>query len=149
MATYQGKSGKRGSQTINPSEAGIVAAVVYEFDLSTQGLAANDILEMGPLPARAFVSSVTVIGEGVGAITADVSLMTGEPGNPDPTRTLVGGTSQVLTAASINSTEATATRMACKNVPQSNYDRAWGVKVSGIIAAGAGKKITLIPHFYY
>lgn len=150
MALKQGKFGGRGSEAINPREAGSVVAVVYEFDFTSVGYtAASDVLELGPLPAYAKPINVVSIGEGLGATTATIGLLTGEAGNPDNARALAGASTNFLTAASVNDTEVAATKVNCLKVASAQSHRGIGATLAGNIAAGAGKKLRLLVEYIY
>ncbi len=150
MALIQGRHGKRGASAINPCEAGVTATSVYVLDLTSQAItAASDVIELGPLPAKAQLISATVIGASVGAITATIGVLTGEAGDPLASRALAGGAGNVITAGSINDTETAATRAACLGVTPSDTHRGIGGTVSANIAAGAGKKIRVVIQYYY
>jgi hypothetical protein len=150
MALLQGRYGKRGATAINPCEAGVTACQAYEIDLAAQALNTTDVAELGPLPPGATLVAATVIGEAIGAaITATVGLLTGEAGDPSNARALVGGTSNFITAGSINNTETAAARAACLNVPKPTQHQGIGLTVSGNIAAGAGKKVKVFVEYAY
>ncbi|SDX73866.1 hypothetical protein [Roseicitreum antarcticum] len=108
--------------------------------------AASDKLELAVLPADARLVSAELIGVGVGAITATMGLMSGEVGASDNART-VGN--QLLAAVSINDTAAKATTLACLNIAPSNVHRSIGVTLSGNVAAGSAKKITLVLEYVF
>ncbi len=150
MALIQGRHGKRGATAMNPNQAGVTATSVYELDLTSQAItAASDVIELGPLPAKAQLISATIIGTGVGAITATIGVLTGEAGDPLSTRALAGGAGTVITAQSVNDTEATTTRAAALGVTPSDTHRGIGGTVSANIAAGAGKKLRLVLQYFY
>lgn len=150
MSLIQGKYGKRGATAINPSEAGVVACVIYELDMAAQAVNTTDIVELGPFPAFAKLIDMTVLGVGVGAITATVGMLNGEAGNPDNARALVGGTSNVITAGSIAaSAEAPASKLACIKLPVAQDHRGIGVTLSANEAAGAGKKLYVTARYTY
>ena len=147
----QGQHAKRGGTVaINPREAGNEVVVRYTIDVSAGVTAASDVLEFGPLPAFGKPVDATLISEGIGAaLTATVGLLTGEASNADNARALVGGASNMLTAASINNTEVAATKLACMGVPAAQDHRGIGATVSGNITAGAGKKLHLVVKYIY
>jgi len=134
MALLQGRYGKRGATAINPCEAGVTACQAYEIDLAAQALNTTDVAELGPLPPGATLVAATVIGEA---------------GDPSNARALVGGTSNFITAGSINNTETAAARAACLNVPKPTQHQGIGLTVSGNIAAGAGKKVKVFVEYAY
>lgn len=149
MALIQGRYGKRGATAINPCEAGVTASIVYELDMAAQAVNTTDVVELGPLPAKAQLIGATVIGTAVGAITATVGLLTGEAGDPLSTRALEGGASDFITAGNIDDTETAATRAACLGVAPSDTHRGVGCTISANEAAGAGKKIRVVLQYFY
>lgn len=150
MALKQGKFGGRGSEAINPREAGSVVAVVYEFDFTTVGYTAGaDVLELGPLPAYGKPINVVSIGEGLGATTATIGLLTGEAGNPDNARALAGAATNFLTGASVNDTEVAATRKDCLKVTSAQSHRGIGATLAASVAAGSGKKLRVLVEYIY
>lgn len=129
-----------------PYCAGMVATAVFEHTFNAAYTAASDKIEMGLLPATAQIISAVVVGANIGALTADVGLMSGEPGDDDDTRT-VG--SELFNDQSVNNTEKAATQAACLAVAPANTHRGIGATISGDVAAGATKKLTVVVSYTY
>lgn len=147
MALFQSKAAQHGDAPI-ASQAGTIMAAVYTHSFATTGITTADKLELGPLPAGAQPIRATVIGEGLGAITADIGLMSGTAGEDDATRT-VGD--EFFDAISVNNNEAVTPVKTCLAISKAynatTTHRGIGVVFSGNIAAGAGKKITLLLEY--
>lgn len=141
----QSKAVKRRNATPTPVQAGAVAAAVFEHTFSTAFTAASDILEIGALPATAQIIGATVIGSGMGAITADIGLMTGDAGEADETRT---SGAEIFNDQSVNNTTAAAALSTCLGIAKSEKHRGIGVTLSGNVAAGSAKLTLLIQYVY-
>jgi hypothetical protein len=134
--------------------AGQRVTAVIPIDITAAGIGAvtavSDKIEVGYIPAGALLVGAELISEAIGAaLTADVGLMTnssdGEFGNQSNSST-VG--SQILNDASINNTAVSAATIACVNLGRDETKhRAIGITVSGDIAAGAGKRLTLVLEY--
>lgn len=146
MSLIQSATAKRRSTPPVPQQAGLIAMAVFSHSFTKAFTAATDLLEIGLLPATAQLVGATVIGEGLGAITADIGLMDGEAGDYDETRN--SGT-ELFNDASVNNTEINATLKTCLAVAKSNSHRGIGVILSGNVTAGAGKKITVAIQYTY
>lgn len=125
-------------------EAGCIGVAIFAYTFDKAFTAASDVLELGMLAADTRIIGATVIGEGLGAITADVGLMSGDFGAKDATRT-VGN--QLFNDQSVNDTEGNATRKNCLAVAPSDKHRGLGVTLSGNVTASASKKITLVLEY--
>lgn len=148
MATFQSRHALRQLPAVQAFAAGVTITQVFEFDFATQAfVAAADRIEMGMLPAGAQLVGATLIGTaGLGAITAGVGLMSGEFGSNDNARTV--GT-QLFAATSVNGTENNATRAACLAVAPSENHRSLGLTLSGNVAAGANRRVTLVVEYVF
>lgn len=129
-----------------PYSSGMVAAAIFEHTFTTAFTAASDKLELGVLPAGARVIGATLIGEGLGAITADVGIMSGEPGVEDDTRTV--GT-DFFNDQSVNDTEADAATGTVIAIATGGTHRSIGATLSGDVAAGAAKKLKMVLQYTY
>ncbi len=135
-------------------EAGERMVAVIPIDITAAGIgaitAAADKIEVGYIPAGALLVGAELISEAIGAaITANVGLLTnsggGEFGAQDNTSAV--GT-QILSAASINNTAVKAATIGCINLGRDETKhRAIGLSVSADIAAGAGKRLTLVLEY--
>lgn len=126
-------------------ESGDTATAIFDYTFSTAFTADSDILELGMIPAETLIVGATVIGEGLGAITANIGVMDGDFGAKDDTRDLT--TDLLFKAQSVNDTEQDATKLACICIAPSHTHRGLGVKLSGDVAAGAAKKITVVLQY--
>jgi hypothetical protein len=122
--------------------AGVRTSAIFEYVFNPTGyVAANDKIEMGLLPAGARVVGCQVIGENLGATTANVGLMSGTPGSLDNARTV--GT-ELFSAQSVNNTEAAATALKCKGIAPADTHRSIGATIAADVSAAANKKLTVI-----
>lgn len=146
MALKQTEMGKRRETPATGYVHGALMVATSTFTFNQAFTAASDKLEMGVLPAGARPVRASLIGEGLGAITADLGFITGEWGDNDDTRT-VGD--ELIDAGSVNDAVAEAGALNCKNIAASNEHRPLGVVLSGDVAAGAAKKLTLVLEYYH
>lgn len=148
MSLFQSATAKRKATPPRALSSGARMTAVFTYTFSDAFTAASDILELGMLPATAQIVGAQVIGEGLGAITADVGIMDGAFGDPDDTRALTADL--LFDDESVNDTEAAATSLACLGIaPDDDTHRGIGVTLSGDVAAGAAKKITLVLDYVY
>lgn len=118
--------------------AGDVVAERYTFTASA-ALAANDIIELGNLPAFHTVVDATLISDNLAGTTLDVGLMSGSFGSPDQART-VGN--ELFAGAAINAV-VRASKAAGLLLATTQADRSVGVKLLGA-GMTAGQSITVI-----
>lgn len=142
---HQSPTAKRKSTPSNPVHAGTLHTALFSFTFNAAFTSATDKLELGFMPADAKIKGATLIGEGLGVITAKVGFMSGTPGDNDDTRT-VGA--DFMAAQSVNDTEGSITALVAKNIAASTGDRSIGVELSGDVAAGAAKKISMMIEYY-
>lgn len=126
---------------------GAVCAVILEHTFTEDFTAATDVLELGCLPGGAQVVSATLIGEGLGAITADIGTMDGKAGENDDSRALT--TDLLFDGVSVNDNEAAATQLTCLGIARTPDHRGLGATLSGDVAAGAAKKLTVIVEYIF
>ena len=124
--------------------ARMVAISTYTF--TEDFTAADDVLEIGMLPADTRCVGARLIGENTGATNAVLGLMDGQFGDPDPTRAV---TDDLFDATAINNEEVNATGLKCLSIPVSDKHRAIGVTLSANVTAGATKKLTLILEYIH
>lgn len=146
MTLFISRSAKTGAAPV-AGQAGTRMTAIFEYTFNAAFTSASDVLELGVLPAYARPLAATVIGEGLGAITADVGLMTGKAGANDDTRALTG--TEFFNDLSVNDNTGSATALAMLAMTRTEGDRGIGVTLSGDVAAGASKKITLILDYVY
>lgn len=135
-------------QVAQPCYANELNTARFVLDLTTVGLAvaATDVAEMGILPMHCRIRSYTLIPEGIGAgVTCNVGIMTGTPSDTDPTRTTGA---QLFSAQAINNTPVQGAAVTAYNLEPTAADRSIGLTVDVAIAAGAGKRITLLVDYY-
>lgn len=117
----------------------------YEF---TAASAANDIIDLGVLPAGATVTRALIFTEGVfAAATADVGIMSGEIGSTDGGRTCGNEIFAAADLVAAGTAAITATKPAAFLIAPATTDRSIGCKVSAIQAAASGKKVHLILEY--
>lgn len=147
MTVLQSYAG-RGLETPPTSrESGERMAGLFSFTFDKLAYnTATDQIELGVLPADAQIIGAHVIGENLGAITANVGIMTGTLGDPTVVRTV--GT-ELFAAQSVNNAEAAATKLACLAIARSPNHRALGATLSGNVAIAANKKITLLIEYIF
>ena len=146
MTIHQTEAAKRRIAPSTAAVAGVLTAMVYEHTFNAAYASATDLIEMGSFPARTQLHSVDIIGAGVGAVTADVGFLSGAEGDShDDTREV---SPDFLSAADINNATASAGAAACLAVPRQPRNTGIGVALSGDVAAGAAKKITLVLTYY-
>ncbi|MBN8294553.1 hypothetical protein JI664_21450 [Rhodobacter sp. NTK016B] len=126
--------------------AHMLQRAAFSHTFTTAFTAASDILEIGVFPARAKACRATLIGEGLGAITADVGFMTGDIGSKDAGRT---SDDVLFDGVSVNDEETEANVLTLMAIEAAETDRAVGVKFSGDIAAGASKKVHVVLEYFY
>lgn len=151
MAIVQSKWVEGLLQTIRPQTAGATHVTHFTYDVGVEGaLGAGDILELGIIPAYARITHATLVTEGTWTgLTADVGVMTGEVGaalNPDNTARTSGDeffNDVDLTVPLSSLTKAEPLLLAAQE-----YERSIGVKVSGAVAAAAGKRLHLLLFYH-
>jgi hypothetical protein len=136
----------RANQPVGYS-SGLVCAAILTYDFPVDFTSADDVLEIGFVPGGAQIVGATLIGEGLGAITADIGVLDGEAGEPDANRALT--TDLIFDGVSVNDNEAPATVLDCLAVGRTNDHRGLGVTLSGNVTAGAGKKLTVVLHYVH
>lgn len=152
MAIVKSRWAKGLRTWVRPQTHGAIHCTHFSYDLGVEGaLAAGDILELGVLPPYARIADAVLITEGVfTGLTADVGLMTGELGQdfmPDGT-TARTSSNEFYAAADLTVPVARVTKSAGLLIEPVEWERSIGVKVSGAVAAAAGKKIHLKLYYY-
>jgi hypothetical protein len=126
--------------------SGCVMVAISTHTFTSAFTAATDKIELGLLPAGARPVRVQVLGEGVGDITADVGFMSGDPGQNDNART-VGD--ELIDGVSVNDAVAAAPLADVLAITPTETHRAIGAVLSGNVAAGASKRLTLVLEYTY
>ena len=147
MALFQSETAKRRETPPTGYVSGSVQCAIFTFTFNANFTAATDILEIGLLPANTIPVRARLIPVGLTASnTADVGFMSGEPGDPDPTRT---SGDELFDGVAAVAAEAAAPDLGLLAVTRSELHRAIGIKMTEDIAAGANKKITLILEYVH
>lgn len=116
-----------------------VAKVKHVFSATTDE---NDIVEMVTLPAFAQLVDWLIVPEGtMTGITADVGLMSGDPGSTDLARTCGD---ELFDAIALDGGVKRAVEVDGFNIAPVGYDRSIGLKLSDEVAGASTKKVTLI-----
>lgn len=150
MAVIHSRWAKGQETTHRPQTAGAshVTEFVYDFGTETP-LASGDILELGILPSYAKITSATIFVEGTWTgLTADVGIMSGTVNsdtNADGSARTSGN--QLWTAVDLTAM-ASLSKPDALLVASSETERSIGVKVSGAVAAAAGKKLHLLLFYH-
>lgn len=144
MALFQSHAAKGKQTPPTGYVAGAKMVAVFNHTFDADFTAASDKLEIGTLPAGAQLLNATLVSGALGALTADVGLMSGDAGAKDDART-VGN--QIFNDQSVNATEGNATRAACLAVAPAATHRGIGVTLSGNVAAGTTKTLTLVIEY--
>lgn len=157
MALIQSLWATRQRNTPNAGCAAAVVAQLFEYTLTAAALAANDIIELGVLPANNEVCDMVLVPDdldtnGAPTMSLDVGLMSGEVGallNADNSARTVGAEffaadTGVRTGAISRPTLKTAFTTAA-----ADKDRSIGVKIVAAAAtqAAAGTKLRLMVFY--
>lgn len=149
---FQTKFAEGRKTTPVPYNHGQECVAIFEHVFTADYTAATDIIELGVLPATARITGATLIGEGLGATTADVGIMEGPAGEA----TDAEGNQRELTAdllfdgVSVNDNEAAAAALTCLGIDVDDDEhRAIGATVAADVAAGAAKKLTVVLRYIY
>lgn len=138
--------------TARPQSSGAthVTEFIYDFGIE-KPLAAGDILELGVIPVYAKITHSTLVTEGTfTGLTADVGFMTGEVGEdkmPDGTTDRTSG-NEMFAATDLTQRLASLSKPDALLLAPSDAERSIGVKVSGAVAAAAGKRIHLLLFYH-
>lgn len=146
MTIVKSRWAKGQRQTARPQTANNTHVQHFKFDVGAEGaLAAGDILELGILPPFCRITSATLATEGVfTGLTADIGIMTGEVGAdflPDGVTARTSG-NELFAAGDLTAFSSLSKKDALLLEPV-DYERSIGVKVSGAVAAAAGKRVHL------
>ncbi|MBV7408763.1 hypothetical protein [Maritimibacter sp. DP1N21-5] len=128
----------------NPIGGTVMAAVFEASFASVAYTTATDGIELGAIPAECTVIGVEAISSSLGTISVDVGWIDGTYGDNDDSRN-VGD--EFIDGVAITSAPAKATTLACLAEGRSGNLRALGAVLSADVAAGAGKKLTVVVHY--
>lgn len=110
---------------------------VFKENIAATG---TDILEFAQLPAYCRLLNAEIIGVNTGAVTAEVGLMTGEPFDTDPARTMNG---IIFPAATALGTLQQAPLDRLLPIQGVGVNRSIGVRFSAAIAADITKRLIM------
>lgn len=146
MATIKRSSAALGRCAIAyPSIAGHVVAQRFSFAAAAGAvLAANDIIELAPIPPNCRVVDIVLDSDVLGAgVALDVGIMSGQWQDEDPNRT-VGSEFFSASDVGVAGGAARPDLASAYKTPASDMARSIGVKVSAAVAAG---EIGLTVHY--
>ncbi|WP_417724566.1 hypothetical protein [Salipiger sp.] len=153
MTIHRNEYGQLRAMPPTALQSGVVAAVIFTHTFTAAKgdfTAASDILEIGMLPAGCRPISATLIGDGFGAITADVGFMTGQPGaatNDDGSART--SADELFDGVSVNDAENAATKATLLAISPSAAHRSIGVKLSGNVVADGSQTVTVLVQYSY
>lgn len=151
MAIVKSLWAKGEAVAVRPQTAGSqhIQNFVYDFG-KEKPLAAGDILDFGVLPPYARIAGASIFTEGTfTGLTADVGIMTGEPGKDFLDDGVTARTSNDVIWTAIDLTGFHALEKSSSLLVEAvDYERSVGVKVSAAVAAAAGKRLHM-QLFYY
>ncbi len=132
---------------INGDCAGDKIVNDYFYDLTTAKNIAGDIIDIGILPAYHTISDVILAPDDLDtnvspALTLDVGLMSGTPGDTTNTRTC-GATIFSASTAGQGATVTRASLLTAFNILPTEVDRSIGVKIVAASATAAAGRIRL------
>lgn len=143
MALFQSATAKGQETPPSVYQAGVVAKAIFIHTFTAAFTAASDKLEIGLLPAGIQIVGANVFGDSLGAITADVGLMSGAAGSTDAARTV--GTELFNDQSVADGTVGEAGIETCLAIAPGTSHRGIGVTLSGNVAAPlAGKRIVVV-----
>lgn len=145
MALFQSNAAAGRETAPGVFQAGIPAKAIFSYTFSAAYTAASDKIEIGMLPANVQPLSVQVFGDNLGAVTADVGIMSGTPGAVDNARTV--GTEFFNDQSVADGTIGAASIETCLAVARSNNHRGIGVTISGNITAAANKRVVVVLEY--
>lgn len=149
MAMIQSKWATRQHNTVAADCAGEEVAQLFEIALPASALLANDIIELGVLPAHNSVTDAILVCDdldtgGTAALAFDVGIMSGEVGDKDSVRTCGN---EIFAASNIGQAGGVArtTLASAFTIAPVDKDRSVGVKITTAAATqAAGAKLRLL-----
>lgn len=140
MAIFQTSAAKGQAATPSAYQAGIVTTAIFQYTFNEDYATATDVIELGTLPADTQIVGAEIIGDGLGATTADIGLMSGDPGDTESARTV---SDEIFDGTSVNDATALSTLEACLTIPRASTHRSIGAFIAANVAAGASKVLTV------
>lgn len=141
---HQTETAKRLSSPTLSLCAGGVIKHIAKYDFPVDYTAADDILELTTIPADSQLMGVSLAGSGLGALTADVSLMDGIFGSKDDNRDFTGDLIINDGAIVAGDVASLADCLDTGRDPEAN--RPVGIKISADVAAGAGTLYVVLEY---
>ena len=149
MAMIQSGWATRQFNTASAGCAGVEVAQMFEIALPATALAANDIIELGVLPAYNTVTDAILVSAdldsgGSAAIAFDVGVMSGEVGDKVSVRTCGA---ELFAASNVGQAGGVArtTLASAFTIAPTDKDRSIGVKITTAAATQvAGAKLRLL-----
>lgn len=135
--------------TFRPQTAGALHSQLFIVPIPAGGFAKDDILELAQLPpyARIVDAQLVFVGAPVAGATADVGLLTGEPGEPtneDGSVRTIGN--ELFSGGALDGIQRLGNTNALL-IKKSDRARSIGVKFNAAVPFVAGKQIGLQLHF--
>lgn len=149
MALIQSGWVTRQRNTVTADCAGEEVAQLFEIALPAAALVANDIIELGVLPAYNSISDAILVCDdldtgGSPALAFDVGIMSGEVGDKDSVRTCGA---EIFAASNVGQAGGVArtTLASAFTIAATDKDRSIGVKITTAAATQAvGAKLRLM-----
>lgn len=149
MALIQSGWPTRQHNTATAGCAGVEVAQLFEIALPAAALVANDIIELGVLPAYNSISDAILVCDdldtgGAPAMAFDVGIMSGEVGDKDSVRTCGA---EIFAASNVGQAGGVArtTLASAFTIGATDKDRSIGVKITTAAATQAvGAKLRLL-----
>lgn len=149
MALIQSEWATRQRNTATADCAGEEVAQMFEVKLPAAALVANDIIELGILPAYNTITDAILVADdldtgGSPALAFDVGIMSGEVGDKDSVRTCGA---EVFAASNVGQAGGVArtTLASAFTIASTDKDRSVGVKITTAAATqAAGAKLRLL-----
>lgn len=139
MATIKQAAGVQRIPSPAPHKAGDVVKARFTFTASENITAADDIIEMGALPARAKLLGARLVAENLLAgDTLTVGFMSGSYGSQDPART---SGSEIFSAVAGNASEQSLGLVSSEGLSLSDDHRSIGLKLGQDVTGAANKKV--------
>ena len=138
MATILSDYTKRVRMTVTSDGAGDLVVNPFFVDLKAADLVANNVIDIGILPAGHTINGAILICDDLDtgtAITLDAGLMSGTIGDAISARTVGQELFVASTAAQTGAAVSASTTKTAHTIPAAAFDRSIGVK---IVAAPTG-----------
>lgn len=138
MALKQSKEVAAGAPVPSVLDANRVVAITGHYTIKT-GDAANDIVELGGIPANTHVVDFILHHDGVGG-TVDAGILSGDYAKEDNARTMGNELAAAVATSSAGLVRMVKTGL---GVASSDAERGWGVKLLAAPTVGKVIRATL------